>query len=120
MKNKLIELADKLGKSLLADEDFANEWGVIHKVERELYKLAESLEPTELEKSAQLAEELVYSLRDLDAMQKSDTQDQLNCGLHMISIYENLIKSIEENMHPAYVKNLNDFRSTFVNKWDKK
>lgn len=62
------------------------------------------------------AEELACSLRELDELTKADDRNQLNAGMHMMSVYEKLIKEIEEKMHPAYVKNLDDFRAKLRNK----
>lgn len=65
-----------------------------------------------LEETAQLAEELAYCLRELKSMMDNDDRDQLNCGLHMMSVYEKLMMSLEKEMHPAYRKNIEEFRKT--------
>lgn len=64
----------------------------------------------EMEHAASLAEELAYSLRELDELTKNDDRNQLNAGMHMMSVYEKLMKAVEGQMHPAYRKNIEQFR----------
>lgn len=40
----------------------------------------------------------------------SDERDKLNCGLHMLSCYEQFMLMIESSMHPDYQKNIRVFR----------
>jgi hypothetical protein len=64
-----------------------------------------------LKEAADLAEELSFSIRDLIELIDKDSRDQLNAGLHMMSVYERLMIALESEMHPAYRKNLEEFRS---------
>lgn len=68
----------------------------------------------DLEQTAQIAEELAFSLRELNQLIKEDNKDQLHCGLHMISVYEKLMVSFETPLHPAYRKNLEQFRKESI------
>lgn len=62
--------------------------------------------------AAVLAEELGHTLRELHQLTKEDSRDQLNCGMHLMSVYEKLMSSIEAPMHPSYRKNIDEFRKT--------
>lgn len=64
-----------------------------------------------LEESAQLAEELAFTLRELSQLIKDDSREQLNCGLHLLGVYERLMVAVESEMHPDYRKNLEEFRN---------
>jgi hypothetical protein len=81
------------------------------KIVQEAQGLAYPFDPEdEVLHAAELAEELACSLKELRELEKSDDRDQLNCGLHMMSVYEKLMKAVESQMHPAYRKNIEQFR----------
>jgi hypothetical protein len=60
--------------------------------------------------SVEKAFEFAFSLKDAVRSSMEDNADQLNAGLHMISVYEQLMLTVEGAMHPAYRKNLEQFR----------
>jgi hypothetical protein len=67
---------------------------------------------SQMQQASRLAEELAYSLGELAELTKNDDRNQLNAGLHMMSVYEKLMMSLESGMHPAYRRNIEEFRKT--------
>jgi hypothetical protein len=65
-----------------------------------------------LEDSAQFADELADTLRELVELSMNEDSNVLNCGMHMMSVYEKLMLSLESNLDPAYRKNIKEFRQT--------
>jgi hypothetical protein len=69
-------------------------------------------EDSKLTQAADIAVELSAILNEMAYLMKNDDRNQLNAGLHMMSVYEKLMMSIESGMHPSYRKNIEEFRKT--------
>ena len=70
-----------------------------------------------LKKASDLAMSLSSTIEDvLELAERGDT-DQLNCGLHMLSLYEQLMSHFEAEIHPIYIKQIEEFRKTIPYKY---
>lgn len=63
-----------------------------------------------IKQAAELAVELSVILNEMAYLIEQNDRDQLHAGLHMMSVYEKLMISIEGEMHPSYRKNIEEFR----------
>lgn len=63
-----------------------------------------------LARAAEICHNLGGLLEDM-YLAPEDDRDLLNMGLHMMSLYEQLMILIESDMHPSYRKNIESFRA---------